>query len=109
LAVLAVRRNSPELVRSGLLALAVEGGRVDIRDSIVCLAKLYHSGTRLAADVGTTFSEVAALTPAAQLRSVISGFPSRPLESRGLQAFLLREKMTDEGFVYEMEWPPPLK
>ena len=105
LAVLAVRRNSPELVRLGLLALAVEGGTVDIRDSIVGLAKLYHSAMKLGVDAAATFRDVAALTPVARLRSEMSGFPSRPPEYRELPAFWLREQMTDDGFVYEMVWP----
>jgi hypothetical protein len=47
MAVLAVRRNAPELVEVGLCALAVEAVRGDIRDSIVTLAELNHSAMKL--------------------------------------------------------------
>ncbi len=107
LAVLAVRRDSADLIRLGLLALAVEGGREDTRDSIHCLAKLYHSAMKLGIDVDALFNEVAALTAGKGLSTAMAGFPSRPPEVRDLRAFLLREVMTEEGFVYEQVWPIP--
>ena len=47
MAVLAVRNQSPALIRQGLVALVIEGGSQDYRDSIVALAKLHHSAVKL--------------------------------------------------------------
>src|SRR5580658_814707 len=47
MAVLAIRRQSPVLIERGLTALVIEGASHDFRDSIVALAKLYHSAVKL--------------------------------------------------------------
>lgn len=105
MAVLAVRRNSADLVDLGLFALAVEGGRPDIRDSIVVLAKLYHSAVRLGMNAPRTFSDVASLVTADRLRYEMEQFPSRPTEVRDLAAFFLREDLTADGFDYVQDVP----
>jgi len=105
MAVLAVRRGSRELVVSGLTALAIEGGRFDIRDSIVALAKLYHSALKLGMDAAGAFRDVAALANPGQMRIEMGRFPARPPGARDLEAFCLREVLTDDGFNYEQVIP----
>ena len=101
MAVLAVRRNTPELVVVGLCALAVEGGgRGDIRDAIVVLAKLHHSAVKLGMNAFGTFGGVALLATSDRLRNEMARFPHRPPADRNLAAFLLREDLTGGEFNY---------
>ena len=95
----AVRDGSPEKIVAGLVALAIEGGRRDIRDSIVNLARLYHSALRLRMDAEATFSDTATLAGTPELQRAMEGFPKRPV--RDLKAFGLREVMTEDGFDYD--------
>jgi len=105
MAVRTVRQGSADLVVCGLTALAIEGGRFDIRDSIVALAKLHHSALKLGMDASDAFRDVAALANRGQMRIEMGGFPSRPPEARDLGAFRLREVLTDDGFNYEQVIP----
>ena len=95
MALLAVRRTAPELVVVGLCALAVEGARRDIRDSIVALAKLHHSAIKLGMNACDTFSEAASLVTSDELSrnepvSLSAASSQRPscvsFEGRSLQA-----------------------
>jgi hypothetical protein len=106
MAVLAVRQGSPDFVLRGLIALAIEGGGLDIRNSIPILATLHHSALKLGMDAQQTFSDIAALSPADSMRAQMTTFPSRPPEIRGLEAFYLREVMTDDGFMFEKFYSP---
>ncbi|HXN48398.1 MAG TPA: hypothetical protein VN893_17245 [Bryobacteraceae bacterium] len=119
LAASALRRNSPELIRLGLLAVGVEGGRCDIRDDMTALALLYHSAAKLGLDAAASFSKVAALVPATDprleqfgtsVKKELAGFPSRPPESRNLKAFGFRERMSNQGLIYEdVRCQPPFR
>jgi len=108
LAALPVRRQSPGLVLEGLMALVVEGGREDIRDSIVSLAVLYHSAVELQLDAAKTFAGVASLGEPNALQLEMNRFPFRAPKDRNLAAFHLREINTEDGFSYE-HVPPWLK
>lgn len=108
MAALAVRRQSPGLVLEGLMALVVEGGREDIRDSIGSLAALYHSTVKLQLDAAKTFANVASLGESGALQLEMSRFPFRAPKDRDLAAFYLREINTEDGFSYE-HVPPWLK
>jgi hypothetical protein len=108
MAELAVRRQSPDLVSEGLIALVIEGGREDIRDSVSCLAALYNSAVKLQLDAAKTFADVASLGEPGALQLGMSRFPFRPPKDRGLAAFYLREINTEDGFSYE-HVPPWLK
>jgi hypothetical protein len=96
--VLAVRRESPELITEGLTALAIMGAAHDVRDLTFYLAALHHSATKLGIDTERLFGEIASLTPSVSLQDAVRTFPSRPPEVRGLSAFWLRETLTDVQF-----------
>jgi hypothetical protein len=57
-------------------------------------------------DTQRTFSDIAALSSTDTMRSQMTTFPSRPPEIRGLEAFYLREVMTDDGFMFEQFYFP---
>jgi hypothetical protein len=46
-AIESVRQNDPDLIREGLIALAIENARFDYRDSLVILSLLCHSARKL--------------------------------------------------------------
>ena len=100
MAVLAVRRNAPELIGQGLLALAILGDIDDIRDLMFYLATLHHSAEKLGVDTRRLFREMSALSPSTALQEAMSHFPLRSPEARSLKVFGLRETTTKEGFDF---------
>jgi hypothetical protein len=97
----AVRTGSANCIVLGLTAVILEGGEEDLRDSIMRLAVLFHSAVLLGLDANKVFSDVAALSPNAELGAEIRNFPSRPPGSRDLPAFMVRERRRGADFVYE--------
>jgi hypothetical protein len=98
----AVRRSSPDLVRLGLMALALDGGRTDLRDVIVRLALLHHSALKLNMDARAAFDEVAAFAVDDSLSQAMRSFPLREPKNRDIgTAFRYRETVTDKGFAYK--------
>jgi len=107
LAVLSVRQQDPEMVRLGLMMLAVEGGRIDYRDSLVQAAMLLHSGTKLGMNIAGTFEDVAKWITEPSFAAMLSRFPLRSSKDRDLAAFGRREARGPDGFQYqEVERPP---
>jgi len=105
MAVLAVRRKSPVLIEQGLTALVIEGASRDFRDSIVALAKLYHSAVKLDMNPKEAFEKAASLAEPGIIRTEIHGFPLRRPEDRSLKAFHQTEETTEEGFRYKQVLP----
>ena len=101
----AVRQTSPDLVVRGLLALAIEGGRQDLRDSIVPMALLHHSALKLGMDARKTFETCASFSTSAPLSQAMRSFPVRRPADRDLAAFCFREVVTSNGFTYEQILP----
>jgi hypothetical protein len=104
MAVLAIRRESPDLISQGLTALAILGGVDDARDLSFYLATLHYSAIKLGIDPRTLFRDAASLTastkPSTILGASMREFPLRTAETRELGAFRLRETVTDEGFDF---------
>ena len=97
----AVRKTSPELVRLGLIALAMDGGS-DVRDAIIRMALLYHSAAKLGMETQTVFEEVSALAVAESVTQAMRSFPTRPPLARDIgDAFRYREAVTEDGFIYQ--------
>jgi hypothetical protein len=109
MAVLAVRHKSPALIEQGLTALVIEGASQDFRDSIVALAKLYHSAVKLGMNPRKTFERAASTAEPGVIRTEIHGFPLRRPEDRNLKAFYQTEETTEEGFRYKqvLPWSSP--
>jgi hypothetical protein len=104
---LSVREKSAALVRDGLIALSIENGQLDARDSIVRMAVLFRSAQKLGLDVSRCFSEAAELATDPYLKEAMRDFPSRSSQNRDLgKAFFIRETMTEHGFTYvQGSWP----
>jgi hypothetical protein len=96
--VVAVRRNSPELIKQGLTTTAILGEIDDVRDLTFYLATIYHSAAKLGIDARKVFGEVAALTPSIYLERQMREFPLRSPKERALTAFGFRETLTAGEF-----------
>jgi hypothetical protein len=96
----AIRSSSPDLVEEGLISLILEGGIEDWRYSIVGMAVLFHSATRLGLDTERLFHDVAGLSDFGSVSREMVQFPSRRPDERCLDAFFLREGSGPEGFEY---------
>ncbi len=106
MAVLAVRAQSPALIEQGLAALVIEGGSQDYRDSVVAMAKLYHSAVKLGMNAPNAFETAAHLADPGIIKKEMNGFPRRLLKDRDLKAFSQTEEITEEGFRYkQVPWP----
>jgi hypothetical protein len=107
MAALAVRQNSPDLIEQGLVALVVEEGGGDWRDSLIVVFQLYHSAVKLGMDAEKTFARIAGLAGEGVMKKAIHGFPLRPPESRSLKAFCMEEEIGEDGFRYRhIPWVP---
>ena len=108
MAVQAVRENSPDCIEQGLVALLLEEGGGDWRDSIVALFQLYHSAGKIGVDAARTFSKVADLGKPGLMTKEMVHFPLRPAGSRSLQAFCMEEEIGEDGFRYrQIPWKSP--
>jgi hypothetical protein len=95
----AIRQNSGELVTQGLLALSIEDGGLDPRDSIVRMAILFRSLRKLGLDATQPFGEAADL--ATHLKAVMREFPARSPENRDFS--YVGESTTEQGFSYQLQ------
>jgi len=101
MAVWGARLNSRELLLKGLIALVMDGGKMDIRDTINVMPVLYHSAVKINVDPQTLFDEAAAYYPNDAAR-ILNKFPKRKPEERSLQAFFYVEVSTPEGIDYKI-------
>jgi hypothetical protein len=99
MAVWGARQSSADLLVRGGIALILEAGRVDIRDTMRVMPILYHSAIKISADPGKIFSEAAAY-----YRSVVSDalleFLKRTPHDRSLEAWGIEEVNGPEGIYY---------
>jgi hypothetical protein len=110
MAVLAVRAQSPALIEQGLAALVIEGGSQDYRDSVVAMAKLYHSAVKLGMNARGAFEKAASLAEPGIIQREMAGFPLRLPKDRDLEAFYETEETTEDGFRYkQVPWLGPSK
>lgn len=59
MAILAVRKQSPDLLKKGLLALVLEGFKLDPREDIMRLALLDHRAIKIGVNPKQLFEEAA--------------------------------------------------
>ncbi|MGH9754193.1 MAG: hypothetical protein ACREA2_15555 [Blastocatellia bacterium] len=95
------RKNSREMLLKGLIALVIDGGKFDIRDTISIMPVLYHSAVKINVDPQSLFDEAAAYYPN-DVAGILSKFPKRKPQDRSLQAFDYMEVSTPEGIDYKI-------
>ena len=97
----AVEQKSPELVAVGLLAVAIEGGHIDIGASLARMAVLYRSGRKLGLDTKALFGQAAAWAGSPRLVAAMHSFPLRSDEQTDLnKGFFIQEVQSEGGFRY---------
>jgi hypothetical protein len=95
----AVRKHSKDYVINGLAALIIEGGHLDIRDTVVELAILRHSATLLCIDADHVIEEFVSLSGNTPLTERLRKFPiSR--ESQNLKHYYMRAVGAGNTFHY---------
>lgn len=95
------RKNSREMLLKGLIALVIDGGKSDIRDTISIMPVLYHSAEKIGIDPQNLFDEAADYYPNDVAR-ILGKFPKRKPADRSLQAFDYMEVSTPEGIDYKI-------
>ena len=101
---LAVRNQSPAVLRLSLLALGLSAlTSQDGRESVSVLSLPWRSAELLGLNPESTFEDVAALLPDSP-RRFIRAFAGRPAPDRTLDAFGYREAKDAGGFRYERTW-----
>jgi len=95
-----VRRSDPQLLLEGLRALAVGGGRLDYRDSLVRMAALHSSALILKQDPTALFNQASTLASSVGFAELLRDFPKRPQRLRDLTAFDISVSPKG-GFTYE--------
>ncbi len=111
MAVLAVRRQSPSLINQGLVALVIEDASQDLRDSIVALAKLYHSAVKMGIDAQTAFENAASLADAGLIKTQLKqdSHASSRAKDRDISAFYWTAEGDGENFRYKQVLPGSLR
>jgi hypothetical protein len=99
MAVWGARQASSELLVKGGIALILDSGRVDMRDTLSVIPLLYHSAMRINVDPGEIFQEVAAYYRSAVSDALID-FLKRTPRDRSLEAWGFEEVTTQEGIYY---------
>ncbi len=98
---LAVEKKSPELVAVGLLAVAIEGGDIDIGASTARIAVLYRSARKLGLNTEAIFRQAAEWACSPQLAAAMQSFPLRSEEQLDLnKAFFIQEIDSEGRFRY---------
>jgi hypothetical protein len=100
MAALAVRENSVDRLRDGLLSIAMEQFRFDLREDLMVMSLLYNSAKKIGADPDAVFMSVCpAVAP--QVARELQKFVSRPAELKSIAAMGYREIDDAAGFRYD--------
>ena len=99
MAALAVRREDPELLRMGLLAIGIASVRsIDIRDELLVLAPLWRTAQLVTEDPTLPFEAAATeLPPAAEF---FRDWIARPADAQSLECMGYYESTDADGFRY---------
>jgi hypothetical protein len=96
----ALRQSDVELVREGLVAVLLEGGRDDWRETTIALTLLYDAATRLGASGADVFGQVAKLAPKLEVSQSIRKFSQRSPENRTIESMGYQLTMSGHGVTY---------
>lgn len=102
MAVLGVREREEKRIRTGLRALTLLKGAIDLRDGIIYLAPLYDAASRIDADADAMFRSFDRYT--APIVPHIVSFPDRMPENRSLAAMGFVVDQDENGFTYRKTW-----
>jgi hypothetical protein len=104
-AVESVRKNDPPLLRRGLVALAIENGGQDWRDTFPLLALMRNSARRLHVNIAELFNGVAEIA-SPPLQGMIASSSDCNSEQRSIESYHYKESGAGQSFRYVYEEPP---
>lgn len=104
-AVGSVRRSDPDLLRRGLIALAIENAKPDWRDTLAYLAFIYRSAGKLNVNASELFHAIAQIA-CPPFRRLLEGFLGRDEVDRTIESFHWKETGEGETFAYVYVQPP---
>jgi hypothetical protein len=104
-AIESVRMNAPELLKTGLIALAIENANFDWRDTLPYLAFIYNSARKLNVDPSELFHDAAAIA-CSPFRTLLESFLNRDEVSRKVEFFHYKESGEGVSFDYVYVEPP---
>ena len=97
-------RSCGERIRVSLIYDSIEDFRVDWRDNLVGICRVYHSAILAGIDPDKLFREVAALSSERGARMIIN-FIERDEKDKSLQAFRYIESPTPDGVsIVSVKW-----
>lgn len=102
MAALAVREKSAERVRVGLLAIAIENFRWDLREDIMVMSLLYDSAVKIGADADATFRSMYEHAPP-RVAQELENFIERPAELKRIAVMGYHEVDDAAGFRYDRD------
>lgn len=102
-----IRESCPKAIWEGLMAILIENGKFDFRESVPRLVLLHHSATKLGLDCADLFARASRLAVSLEVGRVVHDFPLR-LMGQGLGSFLYEETGSGVSFAYRKlgEQPP---
>lgn len=96
MAVSAMRLNSEEPLRLGLMAISLEDLRIDMRDTLTWLSLLHYASVRIHTDGDQVFLRAAGIS-SKTMGDTIRAFLSTSPECRAISGFGFSEGLSDEG------------
>jgi hypothetical protein len=104
MATLSVREHNRERLKSALAALALEGGRIDLRETLQVLSLIYDAALRIGQSPGPLFSEGAQMSAGDRLAEEMARFPERAEESRSIESMGFTIDGSGDRFQYRRRW-----
>ena len=101
MASLAVRENSIEHVKHGLIALLIYEKAHDSRDALLVLSLLHDAAVKVGNLPKAIFNEIDALFGES---SFLSDFLGRSAEDKSIDSMGYEESKNEEGFLYVRTW-----
>jgi hypothetical protein len=101
MATLAVRENSIEYVKQGLLALLIYARTVDARDVLLVLSLLHDATIKTGNAPKSIFQAAGVVLGGAEF---LSEFLNRTDEDKSIDAMGYEESKNEEGFIYVRTW-----
>ncbi|MEZ4767841.1 MAG: hypothetical protein R2844_05375 [Caldilineales bacterium] len=103
---LSVRKQSPSLLLSGLVALEIGSLPGDWREMLMTLSLFYNSAVKLDLDPERLFHEAVQYTPDQYIAELVLGFPERSPKDKRIEAMGFREIDGPSGLIYRFGQQP---
>ena len=103
MASLAVRELSRLILFRGLIALIIEGFKLDARENILVLSLLNHSASKIKIDASVLFEEAARLAPEATAMQ-FRCFLNRSPDQKNIKVMGYEEQDCEGGLLYLRNW-----